>query len=219
MKKNKKTTDSILKDIFDPIQAAQEKATHPLTDFSTPTAQPVNRVKPWIEEAPIVVESLPIVEAVLPIPEVSRLIEEITAASPIQQTQDDSEKSIRVLNFIAVIVGVAALAAALLILGLLWQAANREARPPKISTAVTNPVLLKIDRLNHEGIRFKNHSIKNNKLMLRGFAAKQSFVVQFVAAINHSSYFKNALISSMQEVRTGTSVKNYEFQIYADVIA
>ncbi len=260
MKKNKKTTDSILKDIFDSIHQTEEASAHPLADLSAPvspndaeafknsilSSAPVNRVEPFIEEkeeetvAPT--EEIPVPVAVTE----SSVIPSVVSSPPMadppfggkdgtkSRDQNDTSSSTKVLNIAAVIAGIFAFVAALLILGVIWRGQEakpglapttiRSAKPhpaiPTVSAQATmapHPILVKIDQLGHEGIRFKNYSVKNSKLMLRGFVANQSFLVKFVNVMNASPYFRNTWISSVQESKTKTYQKFYEFQIYADI--
>ena len=202
MKKNKKTTDSILKDIFDSIHQTEEASAHPLADLSAPvspndaealknsilSSAPVNRVEPFIEEkeeetvAPT--EEIPVPVAVIE----SSVITSPSASLGVNSVEEsngasrniDSSSSAKALNIAAIIAGILAFVAAFLILGVIWRgqeakpglapATIRSAKPhPAIPTVsaqaamAPHPVLVKIDQLGHEGIRFKNYSVKNGK--------------------------------------------------------
>ena len=229
IKKNKKTTDSILKDIFDPIHQAEETSAHPLADLTASvsvndaqvlknsilSSAPINRVESYIEDkieaAAVEVRVEPPAKDTIPVP-------------VIEKPKEADLSGAKVLNIAAVIAGVLALVAALLILGVIWR--GQEAKPglapaaPTISAQALlapHPVLVKIDQLGHEGIRFKNYSVKNNKLMLRGFVPNQALLVKFINSMNASPYFKKTWISSIQEAKVSTYQKFYEFQIYADI--
>lgn len=269
MKKPKKTTDSILKDIFDPIHQAEEASAHPLADLTVSASPndaealknsilssvPVNRVEPFIEEKPEeIVAALPVIEELAaPVVETAASVEEIVvpaeeqvlpvrevpllvAMTPIPEEKivpvtkeissivSASSSGTKVLNIAAVIAGILALVAALLILGVIWRGqttkpAVKSAAPaiPAQAPLAPHPVLVKIDQIGHEGIRFKNYSVKGNKFMLRGFVTDQTAITRFVKTLNNSSYFRNASLTSIQAAGSGAGQKIYEFQLYADI--
>ena len=212
MKKRTKTTDSILRDIFDPLMREEEKSAHPLPSFvraqtEDPAPIPENRIEAWVQEE---IEPQPLI------------IETPTAPEEKKIPQDSHRFVVAFALF--VFVGLSFL------LGYFLYAQNYQIQQKRtlVKTAATSrvsvsgpsqpdPVLLRLNTIAHQGITFGKYSVKNKKLFLTGSVSNQALLVKFLNLMNQSAYFKNAKISSIEEIKTGSWRKLFNFRFYADV--
>ena len=202
MRKHKKTTDAVLRDIFDPVHSADEKSAHPLENFTG------NKIESLVEEKPVKVS-----------PEIFRepVVQAAPAASEIHAPAQVSK--IPVIPAVIFVLVFMALLFGFLIYSQNQQIRLKQATAKSVTTvSKPDPVLSQIDLLNHRGVSFKNYFVKNKKLMLRGFAADQAVLASFLNSMNNSPYFKHATLSSIQFLDNGLwKQKSYAFQIYADI--
>lgn len=80
-----------------------------------------------------------------------------------------------------------------------------------------SPALSALAGIQREGVWFESASIKNKKLLIRGFVFSQTSLIKLINELGANPYFKNARVSSIQPVtvQEGASPK-FSFEVYAD---
>ncbi len=81
------------------------------------------------------------------------------------------------------------------------------------------PHLAALGRLRRDGVWFERITLKNKKLMVKGFAFDQVAVIRFTTALNQTRLFKAANVVTMDETRDGSGQRIYSFEVYANVRA
>ena len=79
------------------------------------------------------------------------------------------------------------------------------------------PWVSELAKLRPEGLWFEKFSIKNQNLIVRGYALEQSQVLRFVEALNSSGKFKRAGVQSLYPVKPSEN-SLASFEVYADAV-
>ena len=240
MKKNKKSTDAILKDIFDPI--AWQEVSEPLQ---------ANRIEKILKEEPVVAS--PTTDKILTAP---RLTQDVSGAGSL------SLRTLILWVAVGLLLAGAAVGAGCISakqavlrmqksviaeqkklaafqkqrlseknsLGRLKERVSAVMRqrqsaaatvnfiqPTWIPAAKSTPLYGVLSRMRHDSVWFESVYLKNKKILIRGFALDQVSLLKWVNGMNSQPHFKNSRLFSLEDLRSSAGRELYFFEVYTDV--